>query len=84
MDLDSVQNPMTERGISYESAAASQVELLAPCFLGRSIPVSPARLVNIPVPLPAGSVNHSQDGAMQSGTSQTTGRTTPSQTWSRV
>ena len=81
--LDSAQTlRMSARLIRI--VAGSPAASLALCFQERSIPVSPARLVNIPVLLPAGSVNHSQDGAMQSATSQTTGRTTPSQTWSRA
>ena len=43
------------------TVARRLVALVVLCFQERSIPVSPARSVNIPVPLPAGSANRSQD-----------------------
>ena len=59
-------DPGTERGI-ITNVVPVPVALAALCFQERSIPASPARWVNIRVPLLAGSVNHSQDGAMRVG-----------------
>src|SRR3989338_6483631 len=75
VDLDNVQI-LSMSARFRRIVVGSPVASLALYFQERLSPVSPVRLVDIPEQLPAGSVNPSQDGVMQSETNQTMGRTT--------